>query len=443
MITKVRGDEMERGTGVRLLAEDDMRLVSVLASSSQEYGLRLDAETTVGDLARYLSHAEAYVETTTLEWVAALDETMRVGDIDRLAGDRLLIFTSPPRRADLPLLGGRAIKFIQGEIEITARGKKRLLLGKPDEGKGVLPDVDLRNFVPPRWLSFISRECLGLEYDDQAGKWFAQKLGVTRILIDDYELTTERIPLEGVRRLRLYRHHDDPFDSYPLSELRVQVEGGERDTSLPLLREGDQPTRVRIGVEREPQLLNVSENVTLERILEGWTAYNRLNSPARLYLARLISPDIPLYNLPMEGEVFLYAGRSRLSEQNILLLRDVANPHRIYRLIGGVESDETLIGSRDEQHTPDVTLGIDLFDAVVADGGDPAEMSRYQACVYYKDQTWWLRAEERTAAPMYLNSQRINSPAPLALSSGDVLTIGEDLNNYLVRLVAETTAQGG
>ena len=188
-----------------------------------------------------------------------------------------------------------------------------LLLGKPDEVRGVQPDIDLRDFVPAQSLPFISRECLRLFFDEGEKLWFAQKVGQTRLVIDEFELGDSEIVLDGEKWLYFYRASDDPKlpASRPIGGLRLEVEetsGRGRESDV---HAGTHHIGIWLGSEQDSQTLNASENLVLERIVTGLAQYSRivLKGDYQLCLMRLLSPEVRVGTLHLAPDEFLYAPR--------------------------------------------------------------------------------------------------------------------------------------
>jgi hypothetical protein len=430
-----------------------IKLSTVVVNASRRYDVQLNEQVTVGGIARYLSQHEAYVDATTLEMARPVLPAQRLQDLDIQVGDRLLIFTQPPQLTDLPAAltpGDKTLKFSLGDIEISSRGKKSLLVGKPDEAREIFPDIDLRNFISPTLLGFVSRECLRVEFDEQSKLWYAEKIGQTRLMIDDFELSDEKVALDGERWLRFYRASDDPKhpDCRPVGVIHVQVEEMQSRPDVSYFRSGSRHLAMCVGTERESHTLNASESLTLGRVVAGLAAYNKtvLSPSYRLFLMRLVSPNTPIQSFNLGSDGFLYAPRNHHYAQNLLFLRDVHNRRRVYSLFAGLEDGEKLIGRRLDVGVKDTALDVDLFDAIITRDMDTKtfkNISRYMAWVYYKasENTWWVRLEERTLVPVFINNTRMSGSTPIQLTSGDVLSFGPTIDNYYARLEVEITSK--
>jgi hypothetical protein len=428
-----------------------IRLPTQMVHSRQQYNVTLSDAVTTGRLARYLSQQEAYVDASTLEIARPVQPTQRIQDVDVQPADRLVIFTGDAENAELaaPLRqGDKLVKFAVGDSVVASRGKKSLLIGKPDGPRETAVDIDLRNFIPPKSLNFISRESLRLDYDDRSKTWFATKVGRSRVLMDEYEITADKVPLGDYVTLRFYRAADDPRSTRPLGEIHVIVETVQSRDDIIYLEQGNRLIHMQVGVPRESVALNVSENVTLGQIVTSLAAYHRLGIPQNvtLYLLRLLAPETHIGDLKLGSDEFLYTSRSQSYAHNLLILRDIHDRERKFELAAGLEDDEKLIGRRSESSVEDPELDVDLYEVLVRRSNNPdafKSISRRQLRIVYKaaENTWWVRPEERSSVPVFLNNVRTTSGTPTQLTSGDVLSIGQTVDNYYARLEVEITSK--
>lgn len=420
-----------------------VRIATGLVYSRQGYILALADSVTVGELARYLSQQEAYVETSTLELARPLDLTQRLQDVDVQAGDRIVMFISAAERAELAAAlapGDKIVKFRVGDNELSSRGKKVLLIGKQDDSRDSKVDVDLRNFVPPRSLGFISRETMRLDYESGSKTWYVTRTGRTRVLLNDFELGSQPAPLTDPSRLRFYRANDDPLRVRPIGEMRLVIETVEARDNLITLPDGSRRLPVQVGDERDSATINASANVPVGHIITGLITYHNVprTPDVSLYLMRLIPPDTVLRSLTLKADEFLYSSRDFQFAQNRLILRDI-HSEIVFELLAGPEDDDKLIGRRPEPDREDNALDVDLYDVIMNTSRSPnayKRVSRHQAHVYYKasENTWWFVLEERTAVSVFINNTRASSSTPIQLTGGDVLSFGPSVENYYARL---------
>lgn len=430
-----------------------MRILAKIVPQRQSYTLKVSDSALVGRLARYLSQQEAFIDSSTLELARPVQAAQRLGDVDIQAGDRLLVFASKPASAELPAPlnpGDKVMKFVLGDTVVSSRGKKSLLIGKPDPAREV--DIDLRSFISPKQLGYISRDTLRLDFDERSKTWYAARLGRTRLLINEYELTADPIPLGDRSLLRLYRANEEPTNPAfrPLVEIQLITESVQSREDLLYLETGDRVLPIQVGVEKDSASLNVSDNVLFGQVLSGLTAHLKLrfDAEASLYLLRLLPPHTPLSQVTLGADEFLYAARAQAFAMNVLILRDLASSERSYELTAGPEDDVKLIGRRPEAAIEDPELDVDLYHSLIDRAGNPGSfkgISRRQLRVFYRaaENTWWAQAEERASVPVFVNNTRCGANTPVQLTSGDVISIGASVDHYVARLEVEITAKGG
>lgn len=427
------------------------KLETVMVYSSHSYALQLSDQMQVRQIATYLSNYEAHVDTATLEIAYPIQRRQRLQDIDMQAGDRLVMFTQATRQAALPAplrAGDKILKFASGQFEIQTHSKKGIVVGKPDDARQSIPDVDLRYFIAPNALSAISQECLHLRFDDSAQVWYASRIGNTRMMINEFELGQGQIPLNAYQVIRFYRETDDPQQSRPLGEMTLTVESAQVQQTQSNFLAGDMQVMVCVGGERGRQILRASEQWHIGNLMERLASYHSVpfTQATRFYLLRLVAPTLTLMDLALPDDCFLYASLSQHYAQNFLTMRDVHNPDRVYTLSAGAEDEEKRLGCRANREVADITLDVDLYDALIIHGHDLRifqHISRYQARIYYRasGNTWWIRAEDHASTPIYINNTRLSSSASIQLVSGDVLTMGESVDHYYARLEMAMTSR--
>jgi hypothetical protein len=416
-----------------------IRIPAALVPSSQHYQTRVSGQVTVGEVARYLSQQEGQLELSTLEIARPARPDQFMGELDIQGGDRLLIFTHAARQAELPTPsrpGDKIVQFQVGDRVIRSRGKKSLMVGKPEAG--FIPDVDLRHCIPPRALEFVSADCLRLYFDETGQMWYAARSGQNRIFLDELELEGYPVALNDAQWVRFYR----PGQGRPIGEMRVTLETAPVSEAASLLPSGDEAAAMHVGLEKENQTLKVSDNIRVRQITTSLTRYNGLpvTDDLALYVARLVSPQTPLNMLPLGEGVTLYAALKLRHAGRMLLLRDIQQRERAYTLIAG--QGEQLIGCRVQAETPQPDLDVDLFEAITDQGYDPRPfqgMSPYYARITYRadDQSWWIWLDERSQVPLFVNQARASQSAALPLANGDVVSVGPSLSHPYARLEVE------
>ncbi|MCA0454583.1 MAG: FHA domain-containing protein [Chloroflexi bacterium] len=426
------------------------RITTAMAYSSHHYATQLGANVTVGEMARYLAHYETRIEASTLEMARVTRTNQRLQDLDLQPGDRLVVFTQAAQPVDLPAplrAGDRVLRLRLGGFELSSRGKRRLLIGRPDSGQNTIPDIDLRYFVPPNALDAIAGSRIWLQL--QGGTWYASKQGSARVMLDDLELSNTPIMLNQSQGLRLYRTNDDPRSGVPpICDILIRQEVAQAAEDAPYLHAGQMRVQMRVGLENESQALKASENVSMGQLASSLAAYNQmtLTTDMQVCVMRLVPPQLRLDRLARGEETFLYTALNVRYARNLLRLRDIHNRAQVYVLSGSREDGEKLIGCRPDSGANGVGLDVDLYDSIVAQGHDPRlfnTLSPYYARILYNaaDESWRIRLEERAHVPLFINNARVTSSAPVQLTSGDVISFGPSITSYYARLEVELSSQ--
>lgn len=430
-----------------------LKLSTVMVYSGHDYTFHLGDRVTVGEIAQYLSQYEPHLSLTTLEIAHPVQRDQRLQDIDIQMGDRLISFMQPVKHVDLPspvTPGDKVLRFALGDLVIKSRGKKGILVGRPDETQQIIPDIDLGYFVAPESLEHISRGCLWLSFDEYNRAWYASKLGQTRVMVDEFELGTDKLPLNDTQWLRFYRPSDNPKDkkTRPLGTLQLSVEEAQAPDDIHAFEPGNWRLNVHVGLESDGQTVRASEGLRVEQVLEHLARYNDTTLPAeaQLYLARLVSPEVRMHTLDMGYDAVLYASLNPRYGQNLLRFRDIHDRERVYVLSAGREDDEKIFGCRSQEDAVDAGLDVDFYDAIVGQGYVPESIDglcRQLGRIMYKtfEHTWWIRSDMYAQIPIFLNNTRVAGNAAVQLTSGDVLSLGPNVNHYYLRLEVEITAK--
>jgi len=287
-----------------------LKLAVTAVTSSRHYALHLPDWFTVGKVAQRLSQYVSHSATGTLEIARPVLSDWRLAEVDIQPGDRLLVFLQPAEAVELPESPRRSesiLRFSLGGLVIDSGGKTGLLVGKPDESQLVNPDIDLSQFVAPGALEWISRGCLWLSYDADSRVWYVSKLGQTRVMVDDFELGTEKIPLNDEQWLHFYPA--DPAMDRALGGFHLSIVAASSDAAMMIPDLDNQTINARVGVEREAQTLRVSDHLPVAQVVTHWAAYNRflLSPETQLYWARLASPETEVKTLALGQTEFFYA----------------------------------------------------------------------------------------------------------------------------------------
>jgi hypothetical protein len=429
-----------------------MNLNATLVELSLSYSLQLAGKLTMGDIAAHFARREPHVSGSTLEVAMPARNAQHLQELDWRSGDRLAVFTQPARANDAQTTlkpGDKFVRLRRGDFEITSQGKKGLLLGRPDDTGEATPDVDLRYFVAPGMMDYISRACLWLQYDESNRIWYISRPGQTRVMIDEFELGTQRLPIEGSRHLRFYPPPDTrdfPTDRL-IGEMLMQVDEVQKGEERETLPSGNYRLRVQVGTEREMMRLNASGNVTLRQLAEGLASQHGIafNATMPLYLLRLVHPDLTVQELSPGAGMFLYAARQIRYAPNLLLLRDVSQRDRVYTLAVGLEDDEKIVGCRINPAIPDPTLDVDLYESFLPyrhQLTDGVTVPHYLGRIIYRaaENSWSFRLDEEAQMPIFVNNGRGTLKSALRLGTGDVLSFSSGGQDF-VRLEVEITAR--
>jgi hypothetical protein len=426
-----------------------VRLSTTLVVASRSFRPHLNRRVMIGQVAAYVSQVEPNVEVSTLELARPVALEQRLQDLDFQGGDRFVIFTQAPQTGELPAPprpGDTMLRFAAGDFERHSHGKHEVVIGKSDESTQALPDIDLREVIQARHLPYISRQCLILRFDAPSQSWYALKSGQTRILIEDFELDNAAIPIHGSLWLRFYRATDNPFhNSQPLGTLLVSVESMRMNAHMQPLQTGQHPVLLRVGSERTAEFLHASEGLQLEQIVAALLRYHRVNRSADTmpYLMRLVAPSLPLADVKLAEGEFLYAAFDARYARSLLRLRDVHQADFTYTLVGGREDEVKTVGCRLQANPVDPSLDIDLYEAFIARiSGLPQIMTPalFQVMFHPDEAAWWTQALPQTMLPVFLNNRRLTG-APVPLTSGDVFSIGPNVEHYYLRFEVEIRAQ--
>jgi hypothetical protein len=186
------------------------RFLGSWLNASQSIPLSLPPTLTVGAIATYLTRLDPFVHTRTLEIATPLHPKQRLRDTDLQTGDKLLLQTHLPK----PLIIQHSnqnmpnVRVMQGDFQMSSQGKTSLILGAQNAIDNAILDVDLRYFVAPMYHEWLASQCLWLHYDPAQTRWYATKMGQTRLFLNEYELTSEKVPLDKSAVLRLYPPHN-------------------------------------------------------------------------------------------------------------------------------------------------------------------------------------------------------------------------------------------
>lgn len=276
-----------------------LKFTAAVVSTSASYTVTTASAAAVEQIAAALAQRETRLVPGMLELVRPVTAQQCLQDVDFRAGDRLVVLTQTTRAATFTPLrpGDKRIRVQIAGAEWHTHGQQALLIGKSDNQRQNVPDVDLREIVAERTLDYISRRCVQLLFDERAQVWTAVKVGQTRVLLDDLEVGTQPVTLSARHRLRLYRMQDNPALSLPLIELQLIAETVEATGRV--LPDGTFPVRVLLGTEQEQRTLRASSSLSLGQIGLSLIQYFQPTpmTDMQLYIAHIIPPQTSVASL--------------------------------------------------------------------------------------------------------------------------------------------------
>lgn len=249
---------------------------------------------TVGDAARLL-------RTGGLEIATPVAMGDRLGGFGLAPGDRLGVFTAAPQPGDFPApvrTGGREVVVYIGGREISTGGRPALTMGVPDPSELPLPDIDLREAGGSSRVNLLPGLCATLLFDPRLGQWYAALTGGARVIIDDYELTQQPLPVSTAHTLRFYTPLDDPSSQPALATVRIVV-GAPQTAGAAILPPGPVLLPVLFGVEAGPYTMRASDNVRAGQIASGLAKQSEieLSEGAQVARLRLAAPTVRITDL--------------------------------------------------------------------------------------------------------------------------------------------------
>ena len=429
------------------MTADVYRLVIALSYASQQMPLSVSGRLTVDALNAYVHHIEPNTAGPTLEVARPVAVSRRVDALNWQDGDRLAVFMRPPRTVDPPMplrSGDVQLTLSNGGVRVTSGRKRQLLAGVPDERGGRLPDVDLRYTVSPEDMDALSPTVLRLTYNPRQRTWQAQSAGRNPVLLDEYILKGDPVAVNHGQRLRIYAANATPTASEPLATLAITLERVETDVNPITLEAGNHTARLTIGTEIPPYMLRASGNLTLTDVLDTLLRHQQdtpLPDDAGVYRLRLAAPSVRLAALDLQPDEFLYAPLQTRPAQSTLTLQDVGPGSYTYRLLAGQQTTEKSVGMRLQPGERVPALDVDLYDVFTANGYPPHAVGgrspRLMTASYRPEAgVWWAALNERAQLPVFVNMQRL-TPSPVALSEGDVITVGPSTADYYARFVVK------
>lgn len=277
---------------------------SVIIVSAEEARANVAAALSADEVGRAI---RAHV----LELATPLAMADRIGACGLMPGDRVGILVKEPRPGPFPtavMTGGREVHITIGSTAIHSQGKPSLIAGVPDPASQVTPDIDLRLGALGSRVALLPDQCAAFIFDHRSGQWYLAPTGGARVLLDDYSIGHEPLPLSGQHSVRFFTPLDDVATQPAVAQLRVAV---ERPADGETLRFASGPVEihVRFGVEIGPYTLRASDNVRVGQLADGLArqAEIALEESAQVIRLRLAKPELTAGEL-LPGEA-LYAPR--------------------------------------------------------------------------------------------------------------------------------------
>ena len=259
-----------------------LKFSAILISNTRLAQASVSPTLNVGDAARLL-------HTGGLEIATPVAMGDRLGGFGLAPGDRLGVFTAAPQPGDFPApvrTGGREVTVYIGGREISTGGRPALTMGVPDPSDLPLPDIDLRDSGGGSRVNLLPGRCVTLLFDPRLGQWYAALTGGARVIIDDYELTKQPLPVNTAHTLRFYTPLDDPSIQPALASVRIVV-SAPKITGAAILPPGPVLLSVLFGPETGPFTMRASDNVRVGQVASGLSKQTELELLDGAQVARL------------------------------------------------------------------------------------------------------------------------------------------------------------
>ena len=419
------------------------QLPTTIITTSYAYTARLHRSVTVGALAQYVSQLEANVNAGTLEIARALPLDMRVQAINMQAGDRLLIANDPIKTSNLalpPRAGEQFVRIEAGAMDVRLRGKRNITVGWSDKNHLAVPDVDLRGLVTPETLPYLAQDCLRIKLEKDT--WYAQRMGDTRIMIDELDLMTLPVPLNPNQRVRLYSSEHSRGRAYPLVEFNLSLETIDAQEAVAPLPSGDMLVSVQPGIEGQTRFLNASERLTLRQIIAALAQYDSLAlSNASVYIAHVLPLDTALHQIVNE-DAFLHVPLETRYARRVLQLQDIYHSGQVYNIRSGRSDTRMNLGWRTVAEANTSQLDLDLYPSLNMPPSYYPNASEVKAYLNYSAfaETWSINAEDTGQVGVFINNMQVGH-LPIRVATGDVISFGSNVANPFVRLKADINVE--
>lgn len=259
-----------------------LKFAAVLISDTRFAQASVSPTLTAGDAALLL-------RTGGLEIATPVAMGDRLGGFGLAPGDRLGVFTAAAQPGDFPApvrTGGREVTVSIGGREISTGGRPVLTMGVPDPSDLPLPDIDLRDSGGGSRVNLLPGRCATLLFDPRLGQWYAALTGGARVIIDDYELTQQPLPVNTAHTLRFYTPLDDPASQPALASVRIVV-SAPQTIGAAILPPGPVLLSVLFGTEAGPYTMRASDNVRAGQVASGLAKQTEMELLEGAQVARL------------------------------------------------------------------------------------------------------------------------------------------------------------
>lgn len=429
-----------------MIPNEKLRLASVYISASQQVQLSLASNATIGALTASMTALDNTLNASTLELALPLARRQRLGNLALATGDRLLLMANTPKQVPLPARVNTyetQLRFTIDGQEVAVASKSGYLIGASQHGSDVLPDVDLRPFIPPTLADLIAEGCVWLQYDPYQRQWFASRIGNTRVLLDEYELQGDKFPLVRTTKLRLYPQGVTFMGANRLlAEVAIRVEDNTGQGNRVNLPHGDLRTRLVLGVEQALGVFDASPDIELQTVADKLLAHAKIpqTSQIQVYALRLLSPQDTISTSDGERDSFFYLARSTAYVRSALRLRGMGQTKAQFELFGASISERRTMGCRTYPNLPEVALDIDLYDWMMPkEDALLPHTGRIWASLEYvaEGAEWWLRPAD-VPMPLFVNERHVGV-SPVRLLDDSLISIGFEGSQLVLRFAVEIT----
>ncbi|GAB1422596.1 hypothetical protein MASR2M15_28330 [Anaerolineales bacterium] len=269
------------------------------------YQVKLDPQLSIGQISQHLQKIDITQGGQTLFVARPIDADESLSQLHLEAGDHVIMMPqrSPVRSFTLHEEGsypGLIFESAQERKEIF--NQDSLIVGRMSAQ--ARPDLDLSHFLPARFQESISRQCLWLQYEDEDG-WKIQKIGQTRVFMDDVELGDQALRLNPTQVLTFVKTSTQES----MGSLHLQVvQASSSPQARSQLKIGTHFFQLDLGLERQHYKLRVSPHFSLANVVSRLWQYQKREFLYRpdFMAIRLVSPAEILQNFDFNQQENFY-----------------------------------------------------------------------------------------------------------------------------------------